>query len=85
MIEKTNRNWGTDPFRIKNGKTVIRQGGKWIVTGILYNTATPLAYINNTPLQIGDTIDNARVKEIERNYVVLNYNGSDHKIYFAEG
>ena len=32
-----------------------------------------------------DTIDNARVKEIERNYVVLNYNGSDHKIYFAEG
>ncbi|MBN1213729.1 MAG: hypothetical protein JXA92_14240 [candidate division Zixibacteria bacterium] len=83
--EKTNRNWGDDPFRIKNGKQISKQGGNWVVSGILYNTATPLAYINRTPLQIGDTIDNARVVNIEPNYVVLNYNGSDHKIYFSEG
>ena len=83
--EKTNTNWGSDPFRIPNGKSVSRQGGNWIVTGILYNTAVPLAYINRTPMRIGDTIDNARLTDIERNYVILNYNGSDHKIYFSEG
>jgi hypothetical protein len=83
--EKTNGNWGSDPFRIPNGKSVNRQGGNWIVTGILYNTTAPLAYINRTPMRIGDTIDNARLMDIERNYVILKYNGSAHKIYFSEG
>jgi len=83
--EKTNRNWGPDPFRINNGKRVSKQGGNWVVTGILYNTTAPLAYINSTPLRIGDTIDNARVVGIERTHVVLKYNGRDHKIYFSEG
>ena len=63
--EKTNDNWGRDPFRIKSGKRVSKQGGNWIVTGILYNATAPLAYINRTPLRIGDTIDNARVVDIE--------------------
>ena len=83
--EKTDTNWGSDPFRTSNGKSVSRQGGNWIVTGILYNARSPLAYINRTPLRIGDTIDDACLTDIKRNYVILNYNGSDHKIYFSEG
>jgi len=83
--EKNTAAWGSDPFRIKNGKQVTRQGGNWVVTGILYHEITPLAYINRTPVCVGDTIDNARVKKIEKNYVTLQYNGQEVKIYFAEG
>ncbi len=83
--EKNAAAWGNDPFRIKNGKQVTRQGGNWVVTGILYHETTPLAYINRTPVRVGDTIDNARVQKIEKNYVTLQYNGQEVKIYFAEG
>jgi hypothetical protein len=78
--EKTAADWGNDPFRCGavNGKSAPaapQQQLSWILKGIIYNNDAPVAYINNRQVRIGDIVNQARVKEIGRNSVVLDHNG----------
>ena len=79
-IEKyENLPWGKDPFhaqvlRQKQTKTVSKNN--WTLSGIIYNAANPVAIINKKTVKTGDIIDNAKVIEIARRKVVLDYGGN---------
>ena len=85
LAAKENLDWGQDPFRTKVYSRRAKPAGQWVVSGILYNKTSPLAYINAQPVRKGDTVDNARVIDIEKDYVTLEYGGSKQKIYVLEG
>jgi len=71
------RPWGIDPFRIKHQAPAQRQAKQmnWILTGIVYNSSAPLAFINKKTVGIGDTIDGAKVVKIEKKQVSLQHDG----------
>lgn len=66
--------WGPDPLRpMKRFKGRIAPVLSWKLTGIMFNTAQPMAYINQKVVKIGDMIDKARVIKIEKHTVILKY------------
>lgn len=81
--------WGEDPFRVeKNTRRVSTkspQTQKWQLSGILYNSQTPVAIINNQQVKTGDTVDNARVLKIDRKAVMLEHNGTKMTITVTKG
>ena len=83
--EKKLLDWGQDPFRTKTTIRRTKPAGQWVLSGILYNKTSPLAYINAQPVRVGDTVDRAKVIEIEKDFVTLEYGGNKQKIFVLEG
>lgn len=76
--------WGLDPFRTV--RTVpSKKDLAWTVTGILYNSVTPLAYVNREMVREGDTIDDAVVVKIDKRSVTLEYRGDQFTIAVSKG
>ncbi len=76
----TTADWGRDPFRCgaavgQAASAAPQEQLSWILKGIIYNNDAPVAYINNRQVRVGDIVNQARVKEIGRNSVVLDHNG----------
>ena len=82
---EADRPWGSDPFRLKRDGTVSRSGPSWVLTGIIYNQTSPLAYINRKAVREGETIDSATVLKIERKSVTLKYQGNEFTIRVSRG
>ena len=79
--------WGADPFRSKKAVTTTRKTSNinWILTGILYNKANPMAIINKKTVGIGDIIDRATVIAINRKDVTLEHNGKIYTLAVTKG
>ena len=54
---------------------------QWDTTEILISDARRIAIINDTPVQAGDTINNAKVISINIDHVVLSHNNKHFKQY----
>lgn len=66
--------WGMDPLRpMKTPKRQVAPVLSWKLTGIMYNSAEPIAYVNQKVVKVGDMIDKARVIKIEKQTVTLEY------------
>lgn len=88
--EKAKAAWGTDPFRAKKVRKaqsvkVQRDEPEWFLSGILYNNSQPLAVINKRTVKTGDTVDRARVIQIKRKKVLLEYKGSRFELTVTKG
>ena len=89
--EKSNAPWGRDPFRAATVRAVPRTDrpqqvqSDWKLSGILYNSSSAIAIINGKSARTGDTIDNARVVQIDKNTVTLEKNGKRFTITVAKG
>jgi len=83
--EKKSLSWGQDPFRTKITTSRSQPAGQWVLSGILYNKTSPLAYINAQPVRVGDTVDKAKVIKIEKDFITLEYRGNKQKIFVLEG
>jgi hypothetical protein len=77
--------WGEDPFRPTTIRRPVEIKPIWVVTGIVFNDVSPLAYVNKTPVQPGDTVDDATVVKIEKRSVTLNYKGTQFEIFLSRG
>lgn len=80
--------WGVDPFR---GRSVyhppvivsavapvsapVKGTLSFVLSGILFNSENPIAYVNGQPVKVGQTINSAKVISIERRAVILDING----------
>lgn len=86
--EKIRESWGRDPFK---SKTVSNKSAKptknklWQLSGIIYNSSSPVAVINKKPVQVGEKIDNARVVKIDKKEVTIEYNGHKIKLTVSKG
>jgi type II secretory pathway component PulC len=76
--------WGTDPFYRTGPQTVssipVTVSRQWKLDGILYDPVAPAAIINNQIVKVGETIDGARVRTINKNNVILDNNGNSISI-----
>ena len=75
--------WGKDPFRRKHRKKHVSlrpKLPKWTLSGVLFNSAEPMAVINNRSVKVGNVIDKARVVDIQKKSVVLEYSGRQFTI-----
>jgi len=77
--------WGQDPFRARRKGRVRQDPDTWTVTGIVYNQDAPLAYVNRKAAKVGDTVDNAKVVEISKTSVTLEYQGNQFTISVPRG
>ncbi len=86
--KKTQEPWGKDPFRVR-GTTQHTQPPqkkeKWQLSGILYNSESPVAIINDKPVRAGDLINSAKVLRIDRKSVILEHNGSKMTLTVTKG
>lgn len=79
--------WGPDPFRMR-AKAKVKKPEvltTWDLTGIVYAPGHPLAVINKTTVGVGDMVDNAKVVEIDRKQVTLDYRGSQIILTVSKG
>lgn len=84
--QKARAAWGVDPFRARiSVKAAPDSRPRWRLSGIVYNSQTPLAIINNRPVRAGDVIDNARVVAIDARTVTLEHNGTLFKLTVTKG
>jgi hypothetical protein len=76
-----------DPMRPPNfnpaNTTTTSAARQWDITEILIADARRIAIINDTPVQAGDTIGNARVISINIDHVVLSHNNKNFKQYLS--
>ena len=63
--------------------TAASASRQWDITEILIADTRRIAIINNTPVQAGDTISNAKVIRINIDHVVLNHNNKNFKQYLS--
>lgn len=65
--------WKADPFLREPGRAFIvdEKAAAFVLETIIFDKTRPLALINKIAVEKGDRIGNRRVKEIGRNYVVL--------------
>jgi hypothetical protein len=78
--------WGRDPFAARKAdRKALAKDPTWVVTGIMYNSISPIAYVNREMVREGDTIKNARVLKIDKKTVTLEYRGNQFKISVLEG
>ncbi|MFQ5452561.1 MAG: hypothetical protein ACE5D6_00030 [Candidatus Zixiibacteriota bacterium] len=87
---KTKEKWGRDPFRNKKPKKRVIKKTRtksisWKLSGILFNSDSPIAIINNKPVKIGDKIGNAKVITIDKKSVILEHNGNKITITVTKG
>ena len=85
--DRENQAWGQDPFRCyritRSG--AIAQSVDWTLRGILYNSSDPVAYINRQAVRVGDTVDKATVKAINRRSVIIDYRGREIELSVNKG
>ncbi len=79
--------WGRNPFQEPDKLTpkTISHQTYWLLSGIVYSENNPMAIINNKSLFIGDNIDEARVVDISRKNVILDYKGKKLTLTVAKG
>jgi type II secretory pathway component PulC len=79
--------WGADPFRARKAveRKPVRRPPIWRVSGIMFNNETPLAIINDRPVRVGETVNNARVVDIQPKAVTLEYQGKQFKLTVNRG
>ena len=77
--------WGHDPFRMKSAPSTSAKSKGWTVTGIVFNSSSPVAYVNRQMVREGDTVDKAKVISINRKSVVLEYRGDRIEISITKG
>ncbi len=87
--QKTKEPWGGDPFRLETGNTSQRHSPvtvlKWKLSGIFYNSASPVAIINRKRVKAGDTVSEAKVISIDREAVTLEHNGTRMTLTVTKG
>ena len=90
--------WGRDPFE-RSGITApnnlaatapgvhqpLTKAAVWILTGIVYSSSSPLAFINQKAVKVGDMVDQARVVRIDKDKVLLEHNGTRFDIFITKG
>lgn len=70
--------WAGDPFEKYPGFAPVIEGGeKFALTGIIYNSDSPVAIINTQTVRIGDAVGSRVVCDIGENYVILKRGGSE--------
>ena len=75
--QKVRAAWGADPFRARRSvKAAPLSAPRWHLSGIVYNSQTQMAIINNRPVRAGDVVNNARVVSIKAKTVTLEHNGT---------
>ena len=86
IAQIASKSWGIDPFRSRSvhrdqspsppPPTTIAKGGlAWVLSGIIFDESSPIAYINGRPVKIGDKVNDAKVVSIERRTVTLDLDG----------
>ena len=66
--------WGSDPLRpMATVKRRVAPTLSWKLTGIMFSSSEPMAYVNKKVVRVGDMIDNAKVIKIDRQSVTLKY------------
>ena len=87
--EKAKESWGEDPFRVERKHTPTSRTPnkvlKWTLSGILYNSHSPIAIINRQQVRSGGSVDGARVIKIDRKAVTLEHNGKQMTITVTKG
>ncbi|HKK20365.1 MAG TPA: type II secretion system protein N [candidate division Zixibacteria bacterium] len=87
--EKSKEPWGIDPFHlIVIPATKENQPATslyWQLSGIIYTNQSQTAIINEKPVQIGETIDNAKVISIDKDQVVLEADGVRMTLTVSQG
>ncbi|MEW6412941.1 MAG: hypothetical protein AB1483_10800 [Candidatus Zixiibacteriota bacterium] len=87
--QKSKEPWGSDPFRVVKGaaaQTHSRVSAlKWKLSGIFYNSDSPVAIINNKRVKAGDTVSEAKVISIDKETVKLQYNGNTMTLTVTKG
>ena len=87
--EKQAERWGKDPFRTYTYRLTQPASGsktlKWTLGGIIHNNNTPLAFINQKTVRVGDKIGNATVIAIDKASVTLDYRGRKIKLNLNKG
>ena len=84
------KSWGRNPFQSSFFTEKATAAGipveslEWILSGIIYNN-DPVAIINKKPIKIGGTIDNARVVQIEKEKVTIEYNKKQITLTVSKG
>jgi hypothetical protein len=83
-VALANAPFGRDPFstkaKRKQSKAVI-----WSVRGIVYNPASPLAYINGQRVGVGDKVNGATVVAIDKRKVTLEYHRKQFDVFVQKG
>jgi len=73
--------WGRNPFqRMESGSAPVFE-----LQGILWDAEHPLAMINGEAYGVGDKIDSARVKHIDKSRVVLESDIETIELDLSEG
>ncbi len=84
--EKARASWGADPFRARKPvKASSPSEPTWNLSGIVYNSQTPLAIINNRPVRAGDVVNNATVVSIKAKTVTLERDGTRWTLTVTKG
>ena len=85
-----NKDWGRSPFNSRFSSTEAKvnynlQSISWNLSGIIFNTTTPLAIINKKPVTVGQIVDNAKVVAIEKDEVILKIDDKQIKLKVSKG
>jgi hypothetical protein len=81
IAQIASKSWGIDPFRSRNvhrdqpPPTAAKGGLSWVLSGIIFDESSPIAYINSRLVKIGDKVNDAKVVSIERRTVTLDLDG----------
>ncbi len=87
--EKSKEAWGSDPFHLvaipatKDAQTT--KNLYWQLSGIIYTNQSQVAIINEKPVRIGDSVDNAKVISIDKDQVVLEAGGVRMTLTVSQG
>ena len=57
----------------------------WVLSGIFFSTSTPTAIINKRPVKVGQTINNAKVVQINKEEVTLKIDNQELKLTISKG
>lgn len=89
VAKDSHKKWGRDPFinTTKPKEQIVNQTQNklWKLSGIIYNNQTPSAIINRRPVSVGDIIDDATVKEINKKNVKIELNGKEITLFVNKG
>lgn len=84
--------WGTDPFRWQAPpakSTGARQTAapkpEWRLTGIFFSENGPIAVVNDKLVRVGETIDQAKVVDINKKQVTLRTGGKERVLTLPNG
>ncbi len=81
LEEKAAQPWGTDPFRTytygltSDDRPTPSTALGWTVSGIIYSSHDPIAFVNNHSVRVGDTVNEAKVMAIDKKSVIIEHNG----------